>query len=90
MRIPWRQVALYFADGSSLTSLWDAENARAIETHSGVARTSEEITAEHLRALAEIRASGSCANWFTNVGLSDDGPHREDIDWGGFPTDVRG
>jgi hypothetical protein len=86
--IPWHQVVLYFADGSSLISRWDAADARAIEIADGVTQASEEITAEHLRALAEIRSSNSCANWFTNEQLNEDGPHREHIDWSGFPASV--
>jgi hypothetical protein len=78
-------VVLYVADGSPLTSRWDVDQGQAIETDNGVAHVSDEITREHLRALAEIRESNGCANWFTNAELTDDGPHREDIDWRGFP-----
>ncbi|MDB4988247.1 MAG: hypothetical protein JWN04_3425, partial [Myxococcaceae bacterium] len=83
--IHWTEVTLHFADGSGLTSSWCVADASAAQTGArrmpGLA-----ATAEHLRALRELRDEGGATNWFSNPELNPEGaPRAEDIDWAGFP-----
>jgi len=84
-KIPWQQITLYFADGSGTSSSWDTVTSRAVELGRDGKKSSDAITAEHRRALAEIRDNDTCANWYCNEELSDEvGPRADAIDWTGF------
>jgi hypothetical protein len=82
----WTKIRLHAADGYGLVSSWDAQRSAAVVLRDGEpfacdART----TAEHVRALKELRDCDTCANWFTDVALEGAGPRRDAIDWTGFP-----
>jgi len=81
----WTSLTLHFADGSGLTSTWDRERGRAVQHGAERAMPPPQATAEHLRALAELRETGGCTNW--RLGEEPDTGETgaiDDIDWSGF------
>ena len=81
----WTEVTLYFADGSGLTSRWKRDHAEQAGSAATMAR--EAATAEHLRALQELRCVGGSTNWYTNASLDPEQPPKaSDIDWSGLPV----
>lgn len=83
----WTAVTLYFADGSGLISRWQHDHAE----QEGVATpmTTAAATAEHLRALQEVRCTGGATNWYLNPSLDPSHPPKPaDVDWSGFPEGV--
>jgi hypothetical protein len=84
-RIHWKQLTLYFADGSGLRSSWNAEQDRAEQTGGQRHMDTQAATAEHLRALEELRDCGGATNWYTNPELdAEAAPHPDEVDWTGF------
>jgi len=83
--VRWTALVLHFADGSGLVSTWDAERTCAVQ-RDGPRRMSEAgATAEHLRALAELRETGGCTNWVPSLSASAvDPPALAVIDWANF------
>jgi hypothetical protein len=80
----WTEVTLYFADGSGLTSRWQRDHAQ--QAGSATMMSKEAATAEHLRALQELRCLGGSTNWYTNASLDlNQPPKASDIDWSGLP-----
>jgi hypothetical protein len=44
-----------------------------------------QATTEHLRALAELRETGGCTNWFVVEPFAGAAPDSiDDVDWSGF------
>jgi len=81
----WTSLKLHFADGSGLTSTWDRARGRAAQHGSERQMPEPQATAEHLRALAELRDTGGCTNWFVVEPLDDDTTGSTDqVDWSGF------
>ena len=83
--IHWTQLTLYFADGSGLRSSWNTEQDRAEQTGGPRRMDTEAATAEHLRALEELRDCGGATNWYTNPELdAEAAPRPDEVDWTGF------
>ena len=80
----WTAVTLFFADGSGLISRWYDDHAE--QQGGGRQMSSDAATAEHLRALHELRCAGGCTNWYTNSSLAPgQSPTSSEIDWSGLP-----
>lgn len=86
--VRWTRLVLHFADGSGLVSAWDEARSCAVQNDAGAGRMTEaNATAEHLRALAELRETGGCTNWFARmIGSGEDPPPLDTIDWTGFES----
>lgn len=81
----WTSLTLHFADGSGLTSTWDCARGCAVQRGGGRQMPEPQATAEHLRALAELRDTGGCTNWFVLEPLDGAEPaSTDDVDWSGF------
>lgn len=81
----WTSLTLHFADGSGLTSTWDRERGRAVQRGGGRQMPEPQATTEHLRALAELRETGGCTNWFVVEPFAGAAPDSiDDVDWSGF------
>lgn len=83
--VRWTMLVLHFADGSGLISAWDEARACAVQRDGPRHMAEATATAEHLRALAELRETGGCTNWLASTTVhSVDPPRLEAIDWSGF------
>jgi hypothetical protein len=83
--ISWRRVILRFASDPARRSSWHVTERRAVEQVRDLARSSIEVTAEHMRALAQLFEEDACANWYA---MEADGGRerlkRDQFDWTDF------
>lgn len=83
--VRWQLLALHFADGYGLVSSWDEARGCAVQRDGPRHMSEASATAEHLRALAELRETGGCTNWVPSLSASAvDPPALAVIDWAHF------
>jgi hypothetical protein len=83
--VRWTLLVLHFADGSGLVSTWDEARGCAVQRDGPRHMPEPSATAEHLRALAELRDTGGCTNWIARTTVGElDPPALDAIDWSGF------
>jgi hypothetical protein len=83
--VRWTLLVLHFADGSGLVSVWDEARGCAVQRDGPRHMAEASATAEHLRALAELRETGGSTNWVASLSAGAvEPPSFEAIDWSGF------
>ena len=83
--VHWTRLVLHFAAGSGLISTWNEARGCAVQRDGPRHMAEASATAEHLRALAELRETGGATNCVAS--FSSDAvvpPSRDAIDWSGF------